>query len=132
MKKKSATVLYFGKKRKKDVNTPPNRSAEFALVCGVITMGVFFFGTLTGGVPSAEGKNFSPSDAVPVMTEITEEIVGQEKTVRETLRKTVRDAAVLNGEPFGEPFGYVDGKWNLWEYLGDMMAALLLDLPLGG
>ena len=128
MKKKSVTTLCFGKKKKTDVNNAPGRSAEIALVCGVITMGVFFFGTLTGSVPSTAWNNHSPSDTVPVMSEITEEFTEQEESARETLRKAVRDAAVTSGEPFG----YVNGKWNLWEYLGDMMAALLLELPLGG
>ena len=128
MKKKSAAVLCFGKKRKTDVKITSTRSAEIVLVCGVITMGVFFFGTLMGKTPSTVGEYLSSSDAIPVMSEITEGITGQEETVRETLRKTVRDAAAMGGEPFG----YVDGKWNLWEYLGDVMAALLLDLPLGG
>lgn len=24
-----------------------------------------------------------------------------------------------------EPFGYMDGEWNLWEYIGDLMWSLL-------
>lgn len=24
-----------------------------------------------------------------------------------------------------EPFGYLDGEWNLWEYIGDLMWSLL-------
>ncbi len=24
-----------------------------------------------------------------------------------------------------EPFGYLEGEWNLWEYIGDLMASLL-------
>ena len=30
------------------------------------------------------------------------------------------------GEAAGaEPFGYMDGEWNLWEYIGDLMWSLL-------
>ena len=24
-----------------------------------------------------------------------------------------------------EPFGYYDGKWNLWEYIGDLVSSLI-------
>ena len=41
-----------------------------------------------------------------------------------------REAVVLPWETHeeaagAEPFGYMDGEWNLWEYIGDLMWALL-------
>ena len=59
----------------------------------------------TGGVP--EG-------AVAVMSTA---VAGQERV---TLPENSREEAAG-----AEPFGYMDGEWNLWEYIGDLMWSLL-------
>ncbi len=127
MKQNNTTTLQFGRKRAvpKQQKTA-DRSADLALICGVITVGVFFFGSLTGGSLTEDGKRAEAAldrDAVPVMSTVTEADgegdAAETDSVKEFIRKSIRDTSA-------EPFGYMDGRWNFWEYLGDVMADLLM------
>lgn len=55
-----------------------------------------------------------PEGAVAVMSTA---VNGQEMV---TLSENSREEAAG-----AEPFGYMDGEWNLWEYIGDLMWSLL-------
>ncbi len=112
------TTLTFGKKRRKDPSPTP--AADLALLCGVITAAVFFLASLSPVRQSTGSPGTASDHAVPVMSgAVTEAPDAQDFTdVRELLRENVRHAS-------GEPFGYMNGSWNLWEYLGDVMASLL-------
>ena len=124
MKKQTAEKLQFGRKRNAKKEKTPLDSADRALLCGIVTLGVLFFGILTG---EESAKAYVDGDAVPVMsilpTQGEETLLRDADTVKEYLRKNSENGAALSG---GEPFGYMDGKWNLWEYLGDVMADLLM------
>ncbi len=127
MKQKQTVKLQFGRKRSvKETADSAERTANQTLILGLLTVGVFFFGTLTGTSLRKDAEQIESvyrDHAVPVMgyiTETAEEEEGQsEASVKEFIRKSIRDTAA-------EPFGYMNGKWNLWEYLGDVMADLLL------
>lgn len=41
-------------------------------------------------------------------------------------RVEVLASANGEGEVYVEPFGYFMGEWNLWEFIGDSIAALLI------
>ena len=90
--------------------------AERTFLCSAVVAALFFIGALWGA-PVNEAQSEAPREAIPVMATPTEQTT--EESVREILRKNIRDVS-------GEPFGYLDGQWNLWEYLGDVMAELLL------
>ena len=127
MKQKQTVKLQFGHKRSvKKTADSADRTANQTLILGVLTVGVFFFGTLTGTSLREDAERVESvyrENAVPVMNYITdpseEKDVQSEASVKEFIRKSIRDTAA-------EPFGYMNGKWNLWEYLGDVMADLLL------
>lgn len=118
--KQTTTTLQFGRKRVvTEQQKNKDRSADLALICGVITVGVFFFGSLTGGSLTEDGKRAEAALSVPVMSYITESDGAEAGSVKEFIRKSIRDTSA-------EPFGYMDGRWNFWEYLGDVMADLLM------
>ena len=114
------TTLTFGKKRQKESSKNPSvtSAADLALLCGVITAAVFFLGSLS---PTVEDTVHAPLTAIPVMSGAVEVSSSADDVpeIRERLRENIRNAS-------GEPFGYMNGRWNLWEYLGDVMASLLL------
>ncbi|MBE6597815.1 MAG: hypothetical protein E7638_00045 [Ruminococcaceae bacterium] len=128
---KKAT-LRFGKGRSTpSAQAQRNRCADTALICGTITAAVFFVGTLSGSSLTADAhraESVLASSSVPAMSTAVDSsslaptpdnIPQSAEEMREILRKNVRDTS-------GEPFGYMGGQWNLWEYLGDLMADLLV------
>lgn len=123
MKRNHTEILRFGKKR--EVHPPQNNStaANHALLGGMIAAGIFFFGTLTGGSLSTDAERVEGAfrgDSHPVMSMVEEESLPTDReNIKEFIRKNIRDTAA-------EPFGYMNGRWNLWEYLGDVMAELLM------
>lgn len=120
MKQNNTTTLQFGRKRALPQHQKNrDRSADLALTCGLITVGVFFFGSLTGGSLTEDGKRAEDALSVPVMSPVTEFDGAETESVKEFIRKSIRDTSA-------EPFGYMDGRWNFWEYLGDVMADLLM------
>ncbi len=120
-------TLQFGRKRPSPPSPPSHHRANLTLFCGTLTAAVFFIGSLSGTSLSGDARRVeSALDAVTVMSTGVDEApennappLSSADKVRERLRETVRDAS-------GEPFGYMDGRWNLWEYLGDVMATLLV------
>lgn len=106
-----------------------------ALVCAVIAA-VFFLGSFSGGLrgDAAAVDALFEGGAVPVMSGAVES--GSENTgvaakdpAKESspvLKERLRKAGVPSEAPSDEAFGYLEGKWNLWEYIGDVMADLLL------
>jgi hypothetical protein len=127
MNPKHAETLRFGKKREKHPPKNSSNAANHVLLCGMIAVGIFFFVTLTGGSLSDDAERVESAfrgDSLPVMSTAYGETLSADgtdtdDTVREFIRKNIRDASA-------EPFGYMNGRWNLWEYLGDVMAELLM------
>ena len=130
MHKKTTTVLQFGKTPVRPAEpakkTKKDPSAELALAFGVMVAAVFFVSSLTEGSLTGDAMRVESvlnDAAVPVMSTGVEETSETEEynpeEIREILRKNVRDAS-------GEALGYMGGKWNLWEYLGDIMAEMLI------
>ena len=80
---------------------------------GAMITGFFLLMTVPGEKETTPAGGI-PEGAVAVMsTAVTE---------REmlTLPEEKREEAAGT-----EPFGYMDGEWNLWEYIGDLMWSLL-------
>ena len=46
-------------------------------------------------------------------------------TEREILTSAGTQTRENTADTGAEPFGYLDGEWNLWEYIGDLMWSLL-------
>lgn len=87
-------------------------TADLVFILGTV-MVVLFLYRMTGGLSTdahTPGTDHEPA-AVAVMSSNVSES-GEE---REILREVT-----------GEPFGYMTGEWNLWEYIGDLMASLLM------
>ncbi|MBQ8641512.1 MAG: hypothetical protein IJ480_04780 [Clostridia bacterium] len=85
-----------------------------ALGCAMIA-GFFIALTNTGGMEFLPAKeNTLPEEAVAVMSTA----VSDRETLAEGGQNKTSDTAA-------EPFGYLDGEWNLWEYIGDLMWSLL-------
>lgn len=125
MNTKHTVKMQFGHRKSTTQNPRPSEhTANITLLCGVLTAGIFFLGSLTEASLSGDAQRVASvcdSAAVPVMSFVTESS-GEENggdAVREFLRKSIRDTSA-------EPFGYMNGRWNLWEYLGDVMADLLI------
>lgn len=122
---KHTTVLQFGKHHNKPTSTAekikkesPSRSADLTLAFGIMVAAVFFIGSLTESSLTGDARRVEAvlnDNAVPVMSTSVEDT----EEIREILRENVRNAS-------GEAFGYMGGKWNLWEYLGDIMAEMLI------
>ena len=122
---KHTTVLQFGKHHHSSTDTAekikkevPSRSADLTLVFGAVVAAVFFISSLTGSSLNGDAMRVESvlnDKAVPVMSTGIEDA----EEIREILRENVRDAS-------GEAFGYMGGKWTLWEYLGDIMAEMLI------
>ena len=51
-------------------------------------------------------------------------VMGTAVQERESLEWPERDGG-STADTGTEPFGYLDGEWNLWEYIGDLMWSLL-------
>jgi len=121
-------------------------AANSVMLFGIIVSAVFFTVSLSGITPEhslssdaariesvfndnagyntvSDSENSFSEYCVPVMSSGVEpspsDSESSDLTVREKLRENIRSAS-------GEAFGYMDGKWNLWEYLGDVMADLLI------
>lgn len=123
MKSRYTETVRFGRKRKNQGPKKESTAANLTLMGGIAALGVFFYGTLWGGIPMEKvGQTESDffGEAVPVMSQSTEETLPADgENMKEFLRKSIRDTSA-------EPFGYMNGRWNLWEYLGDVMAELLM------
>ena len=80
---------------------------------GAIIAGFFLLMT----VPGEHDTN--PADGIPEgAVAVMSTAVGE--------REMVVPPEENRGEAAGaEPFGYMDGEWNLWEYIGDLMWSLL-------
>ena len=65
----------------------------------IITIGCFMLMILTASIPSADGRYI--------------EVLSNETTLNES-----EDA-------ISDRFGYFQGKWNLWEYIGDYISSLI-------
>lgn len=121
--RQNRTTLQFGRKRAKPPKENSEKTANIALISGIITISVFFFCTLTGASLSHDGTQAESAlrpNAVPVMSTVDPDCAETDRgDVKEIIRKSIRDASA-------EPFGYLNGQWNLWEYLGDVMADMLL------
>jgi len=86
--------------------------ADLVFLCGTVFVFLFLY-RMTGGL-TADAERLYPGTtetAVAVMSSS----VAEEDTEREILQEVT-----------GEPFGYMTGEWNLWEYIGDLMASLLM------
>ena len=120
MKQKHTETLRFERKREKSDPKTADRTAESVLLLGVIAVSVYFFGSMWGGPLTGEADPILNGNAIPVMSTFGEETASADgEELRELLRKNLRDTSA-------EPFGYMNGRWNLWEYLGDVMAELLI------
>jgi len=126
MAHKHTTVLRFGRRRNRSPEPQSDRknaaAADSVFVMGVAVVSLFFITALSGRSLShdaARVESVFRDAAVPVMSSTVSELPEDPADIREILRDNIRDTA-------GEPFGYMGGRWNLWEYLGDVMAALLV------
>ena len=80
---------------------------------GAMIAGFFLLMTVPGE------KETTPADGIP---EGAVAVMSTTVTEREMLTLPEEN----RGETAGaEPFGYMDGEWNLWEYIGDLMWSLL-------
>lgn len=85
-------------------------TADFVFLIGTVFILLFLYRMISPPTADTDLSLQDPSTAVAVMsTNVTQD--GEE---REMLREVT-----------GEPFGYMTGEWNLWEYIGDVMASLL-------
>ncbi len=88
------------------------RSASLVLTLGCAMLCGFFLHTL---VPDHNPQQTAvPEGYTAVMT-----TVPLEETIPEQVTTPDRE------DTGAEPFGYLDGEWNLWEYIGDLMVSLL-------
>ena len=92
-------VNSWGRERKSD--TPPGYRF-LALGAAIVVFGLAVFSS-GGGKESVLRREEAAAAAL---------IVGAEETPAET-------------EPSEEPPGYLNGKWNFWEYVGDSLASLI-------
>ncbi len=107
----------YGRTMRKISGTPSPRSArrswdtaDAVFVLGTLFVLLFLY-RMTGGLSTDADRIMAGENvAVAVMSTGVAES-GEEK---EMLREVT-----------GEPFGYMSGEWNLWEYIGDVMASLL-------
>ena len=93
----------FGRARKNGTKWEPHRDtlhcAAWILALGGISVSIFLAGCILHG---RVADDFSES-AVPVMAQLLQELPAD-----------------------GVPHGYLDGEWNLWEYLSDMLSSLFI------
>ena len=90
-------------------------AAEWILAVGTAMIVGFFF-MMTVKLP-IESQQFSEETVAVMSTAVAEE--------REELRSLDGNPAEYSAGVGVEPFGYLDGEWNLWEYLGDLVWSLL-------
>ncbi|MBQ7922446.1 MAG: hypothetical protein IJ325_07710 [Clostridia bacterium] len=102
------------KKHRNEDKKQPRRydTADLIFLLGTL-MAVLFLYRMTGGISSDAEllKTEQEQIAVAVMSTNAAESGGEREILREVT---------------GEPFGYMTGEWNLWEYIGDLMASLLM------
>ncbi len=105
-------MYHYGRPKttKKPEKNTTYRAAGLVLGLGCVMVTAFFLHTI---LPQKTETSL-PADAIAVMsTAVTDE-------PRETV--TTPAERYHTG---AEPFGYMDGEWNLWEYIGDLMVSLL-------
>ena len=84
-------------------------TANLIFLLGIV-MVVLFLYRISGGFTTDEKiLTDQPKDGVVSVMAVTE------TEERELLQEVTVD-----------PRGYLDGEWNLWEYIGDLMASLLI------
>ena len=67
---------------------------------------------------------------VPQEQETVPEGIPEGAVAAMSMAVTEKEAVILPSQSHeeaagAEPFGYMDGEWNLWEYIGDLMWSLL-------
>ncbi len=94
--------------------TASRQAAGRVLALGGAMIAGFFLLMTVPGEHDTNPADGIPEGAVAVMsTAVTE-------------REMLTVPAEKHGEAAGaEPFGYMDGEWNLWEYIGDLVWSLL-------
>ncbi len=135
-KNRPTTVLRVGKRHDQKScgkNGSPKRrwslrTEDAVMIFGLLVVAAFFLSPIlqTPFFPRKSGEPMGLSaDAarleevfLPVMSYTVEE-EPEPEGIRERIRKNVRSAS-------GEAEGYLNGQWNLWEYIGDVMADLLV------
>ena len=88
----------WGRDRKKSDTPPGYRFFAFGAAFIVFALAVFSF----GGIGDGEGSVLRREEVAAAAL-----IVGADAVPEET----------------EEPPGYLNGKWNLWEYIGDALAS---------
>lgn len=128
MRKKHVAILRFGKAKKERKPEKRAASPDTVLLSGFLIVAVFFFASLSdGSLLGADAKRIesalekSRENAAQVMSESVEDFPHGAEERPERLRENDRDARDVGGEAAG----YLNGRWNLWEYLGDVLADLL-------
>ena len=79
---------------------------------------------ITMTVPWHIGGEGSAFRAGEIPTEGVMAVMSTAAEAREDLGPPVRERPDT-ADAGTEPFGYLDGEWNLWEYIGDLMWSLL-------
>lgn len=113
-------MTHYGRPRNGTSGTesPPAQTVQKAagrvLALGGAMIAGFFLLMTVPGEKEVSGTAGIPEGAVAVMSTAVAE--RESLAVPEETREEAAGA---------EPFGYMNGEWNLWEYIGDLMWSLL-------
>ncbi|MBR4961516.1 MAG: hypothetical protein IKY52_11520 [Clostridia bacterium] len=90
-----------------------------ALGCGILAG---FLITMTVPWHTGRGESALTDSGLPVegVVAVMSTAVQERESLERPMRNENNTADVVT-----EPFGYLDGEWNLWEYIGDLMWSLL-------
>lgn len=111
-----------GKETEPTAHPTVQQAADRILALGCALVAVFLIAMTvpwqTFGANSAFPEGHMPTEGITaVMSTVTEE--------REDLTRPGNTELYDVSDTGAEPFGYLNGTWNLWEYIGDVMWSLL-------
>ena len=85
-------------------------TADFVFLIGTVFILLFLYRMTANPAADTDRSAFSQQAVTAVMSMNVSKNAEEGDRIREVT---------------GEPFGYMSGEWNLWEYIGDVMASLL-------
>ena len=119
-------MTHYGRPAGKESVPPAHRdvqkAADRVLALGCALLAAFLIVMTvpwrTVRADSAFPEGYMPTEGVTaVMNTVTE--------IREDLTRPENVEPYDVSDTGAEPFGYLNGTWNLWEYIGDVMWSLL-------
>jgi len=117
-------MMHFGRpvqKNEKEARETSERSENGYLhgAAGrVLALGAAMVAGFFVAVTAEWPESPMPAEAVAVFSTA---VTGEQEEVRAPVAGEAGEAAGTGSEPFG----YLDGEWNVWEYIGDLVWSLL-------